>query len=121
MRVIRGGGGKEKKDIDFKQYYSSNPGQNFFFTKMLGNHALDFERGGKALQTKKSLNELKIEKYQQELKYLDNDELNNSKESDLYSIDQSLDTKNMKGKKDIEYGKMKSISGNNEYFSKGMK
>jgi hypothetical protein len=98
MRVIRGGGGKETKDKDFKQYYSnnyaSNPGQNFFFANMLGNQT----KKENTLQTKKSLNELKIEKYFQELKYLDNDELNNSRESDLYSIDQTLDTKSLKEK-----------------------
>jgi hypothetical protein len=106
MRVIRGGGGKETKDTDFKQYYTnnyannfsnnyaSNPGQNFFFAKMLGNQTIKEN----PLQTKKSLNELKIQKYQQELKYLDNDELNNSRESDLYSIDQTYDAKSLKDK-----------------------
>ncbi len=66
MRVIRGGGGKD---------YNSN--QNFFFSKMLNADSTNNKP-----DAKKSLDKLRREKYEQELKYLDNNDLNNSKESE---------------------------------------
>lgn len=76
MRVIRGGGGKD---------YNYNSNQNFFFNKML-NTGINIETlGGKVKSDGKKINldKLKKEKYEQEMKYLDNEDLNNSKESEI--------------------------------------
>lgn len=82
MRIIRGGGGKNYD-------YNSNP-QNFFFSKMLNKgsdrvvHASKDKN--KSEGKKLHLDKLRKERYEQGMKYLDNDELNNSKESDIIDI-----------------------------------
>jgi hypothetical protein len=78
MRVIRGGGGKD---------YNYNSNQNFFFNKMLNGNNIE-TLGGKIKSDGKKINldKLKKEKYEQEMKYLDNEDLNNSKESEILEV-----------------------------------
>jgi hypothetical protein len=78
MRVIRGGGGRD---------YNYNSNQNFFFSKMLNPGNIDTLGGHIKPDGKKiNLDKLRKEKYEQEMKYLDNDDLNNSKESEIMEI-----------------------------------